>query len=345
MNRAGGFWLGPLDYRLPEALIAQEPAQRRDEARLMIVDRRDGSIRHERIPAICDELASGDRLVLNDTRVYPARLHGRKTSGGRVEMLILSLNESPVPAIVRASKPLHDGQRIELSSGHALTVCGPVTEGRCKLDFGGEDVGRLLQEMGDVPLPPYIARPEGPSAADRERYQTVYARHDGSVAAPTAGLHFTPEILQALAANGVNHSTVTLHVGPGTFSPVRGALEDHRMEAETCFVPPDTVAEVAQTRARGGRVVAVGTTTVRALESAVADGVLAPFHGPTSLFVHPGHEFRAVDALLTNFHLPGSTLLCLVMALAGTELMRHAYETAVAERYRFYSFGDAMLIL
>jgi S-adenosylmethionine:tRNA ribosyltransferase-isomerase len=311
----------------------------------MIVNRRDGSIRHERIPAITDALSPGDRLVLNDTRVYPARLYGRKPSGGRVEMLVLALGDGPVPAIVRASKPLHAGQRIELPGGHEAIVCGPVVEGRCALDFGGVDVGRLLQEIGSVPLPPYIDRPDGPSPRDRERYQTIYARHDGSVAAPTAGLHFSSEILTALAAKRVDRSNVTLHVGPGTFSPVRGSPDEHRMEAETCSVSAGAVAEIAQTRARGGRIVAVGTTTVRALESAAAGGGLAPFRGPTTLFIRPGHEFRSVDALLTNFHLPGSTLLCLVMAFAGTDLMRDAYETAVAQRYRFYSFGDAMLIL
>jgi S-adenosylmethionine:tRNA ribosyltransferase-isomerase len=330
---------------LPESLIAQNPAAERHEARLMIVDRRFGTIRHERIPAIVEALRSGDRLVLNDTRVYPARLYGHKASGGKVEILILALGEGPVPALVRASKPLRDGQRIELRGGHAVSVCGPIVEGRCKLDFGGGDVRRVLDEIGDVPLPPYIARPDGPSSRDRERYQTVYARHDGSVAAPTAGLHFTPEILATLATSGIDVSSVTLHVGPGTFSPIRGSVEGHRMEEEACSVSDETVTAVAATRARGGRIVAVGTTTVRALESAAKRGNLAPFNGPTDLFIQPGHGFRAVDALLTNFHLPGSTLLCLVMAFAGVELMRRAYEIAVAERYRFYSFGDAMLIL
>jgi S-adenosylmethionine:tRNA ribosyltransferase-isomerase len=330
---------------LPESLIAQNPAAERHEARLMIVDRRFDTIRHERIPAIVEALRSGDRLVLNDTRVYPARLHGHKASGGKVEILILALGEGPVPALVRASKTLRDGQRIELRGGHAVSVCGPIVEGRCKLDFGHVDVRRLLDEIGEVPLPPYIARPDGPSSLDRERYQTVYARHDGSVAAPTAGLHFTPEILAALATSGIDQSSVTLHVGPGTFSPIRGSLAEHRMEEEVCSVADETVAAIAATRAGGGRIVAVGTTTVRALESAAACGSVAPFHGPTDLFIRPGHGFRAVDALLTNFHLPGSTLLCLVMAFAGVELMRRAYETAVAERYRFYSFGDAMLIL
>ena len=341
----GGFWRGPLEYDLPESLIAQQPAAKRDDARLMIVDRRDGTIRHARIPAIIDELAFGDRLVLNDTRVYPARLYGRKESGGRVELLVLALGAGAVPAIARASKPVRDGQRIALPGGHAVTVRGPIVEGRCRLDFGDVDVRGVLNEIGDVPLPPYIARPEGPSASDRERYQTVYAQHEGSVAAPTAGLHFTPEILSALDAKGVDRSSVTLHVGPGTFSPVRGPLAQHRMEEETCSVPAAEVLSIGMSRARGGRIVAVGTTTVRALETAAAGGTLAAFHGRTNLFVRPGHEFRTVDALLTNFHLPGSTLLCLIMAFAGTELTRHAYETAVAERYRFYSFGDAMLIL
>jgi len=311
----------------------------------MIVDRREATIRHERIPAIADVLHSGDHLVVNDTRVYPARLHGRKESGGRVELLVLALGDGPVPAIARASKPLRDGQRIELSGGHTATVRGPIVDGRCRLEFDGSDVGTLLSEIGEVPLPPYIDRPDGPSSEDGERYQTVYARDDGSVAAPTAGLHFTPGILAALDAKCIGRSAVTLHVGPGTFVPVRGSLEQHEMEEEECLVPAETVAAIASTRERNGRVVAVGTTTVRALESAATGGKLMPFCGPTGLFIRPGHEFRAVDALLTNFHLPGSTLLCLVMAFAGPELMRLAYETAVAERYRFYSFGDAMLVL
>lgn len=311
----------------------------------MIVDRRDGSIRHERIPAITDALRRGDHIIVNDTRVYPARLQGRKDSGGQVELLVLALVDGPVPAIVRGSKALRDGQRITLTRGHTVTVRGPVTGGRCSLDFGDRDVRSLLSEIGEVPLPPYIDRPEGPSSEDRERYQTVYARHDGSVAAPTAGLHFTSEILASLDAKRIGRSSVTLHVGPGTFSPVRGTVEQHIMEEEACVVPPETVAAVADTRARNGRILAVGTTTVRALESAAAGGRLAPFYGPTGLFIRPGHEFRAVDALLTNFHLPGSTLLCLVMAFAGADLTRRAYETAVAEQYRFYSFGDAMLIL
>lgn len=326
-------------------MIAQQPAAKRDDARLMIVNRRDGTIRHARIPAIVDELTPGDRLVLNDTRVYPARLHGRKASGGRVELLVLALEDGTVPAIARASKPIREGQRILLPRGHTVTVRGPVVEGRCRLDFGDIDVRRVVNEVGDVPLPPYIARPEGPSASDRERYQTVYAQRVGSVAAPTAGLHFTPEILAALGTKGIDRSAVTLHVGPGTFSPVRGPLTQHRMEEEACTVPETEVVSIGESRARGGRIVAVGTTTVRALETAAMGEKLTPFHGRTDLFIRPGHVFRTVDALLTNFHLPGSTLLCLIMAFAGTELTRHAYETAVAERYRFYSFGDAMLIL
>lgn len=311
----------------------------------MIVDRRDGSIRHEHIPAIVETLKRGDRLVVNDTRVYAARLYGRKESGGKVEMLVLALGEGGVPALVRASKPLRDGQRLELDGRYTVTVRGPIVDGRCRLDFGGIDPREVLREIGEVPLPPYINRPDGPSPSDRERYQTIYARHEGSVAAPTAGLHFTPEILAALAAKGIDRSSVTLHVGPGTFVPIRGNVESHRMEEEWCSVSATTVAALNETRARGCRVVAVGTTTVRALESAAAEGSLAPFDGPTSLFIRPGHEFHALDALLTNFHLPGSTLLCLVMAFAGADLLRRAYEIAVAEHYRFYSFGDAMLIV
>jgi len=339
------FWSGPLDYHLPEELIAQQPEADRAGSRLMIVDRRHGTIRHARFPDITMALSPGDRIVLNDTRVFPARLRGRKTSGGRVEVLLLAPGDTPVPAIVRTSKPLREGQSIEFPGARCATVHGPVVGGRCGLDFGDVDVLQLLTDIGEIPLPPYIVRPSGPSREDRERYQTVYARHDGSVAAPTAGMHFTQELLATLESRQIDFTSVTLHVGPGTFTPVRGSVADHRMEREMCYVSGDAVGAIQATRRRGGKAVAIGTTTVRALESAAAGGALSSFHGPTDMFIKPGHEFRAVDALVTNFHLPGSTLLCLVMAFAGTELIRRAYEAAVTERYRFYSYGDAMLVL
>jgi S-adenosylmethionine:tRNA ribosyltransferase-isomerase len=334
----------PADFRyeLPAELIAQQPAARRSASRMLCLGPplRDASITD--LPA---ELAAGDLLVLNDTRVIPARLHGAKDSGGRVEILVERLlGDDEALAQVRASKPPRAGGRLRVEGADAaLAVLGREGEFyRLRLEGGGGLLS-LLERAGHVPLPPYIDRPD--AQADRERYQTVYAREPGAVAAPTAGLHFDEALLAAIRARGVDTGFVTLHVGAGTFQPVRVAdLSRHRMHRERAVVSPRLCGQVAAARARGGRVVAVGTTVVRSLETAARQGELAPFDGETDLFITPGFRFRVVDALLTNFHLPESTLLMLVCAFAGRERVLAAYAHAVRQRYRFFSYGDAMWI-
>jgi S-adenosylmethionine:tRNA ribosyltransferase-isomerase len=341
-----------LDFDLPEELIAQEPIEPRDASRLLVLPREGGASRHLRFADLPDLLSPGDLLVLNDSRVIPARLVGRKESGGRIEVLLVEPLPGAGPgapvrwrAMAQASKPIRVGARLDFD-GLAAAVEGVAGQGFYDVRFDLDDAGlaRALERVGRVPLPPYIRR--DPDAADRDRYQTVVAREPGSVAAPTAGLHFTPGLLARLDARGVERATVTLHVGPGTFLPVRASrLEDHRMHAERYDVPAGTAAAFAAARARGGRVVAVGTTAVRTLESAASDGGLRPGPGRTDIFIRPGHAFRAVDALVTNFHLPRSTLLALVCAFGGAAPVLAAYRVAVEARYRFFSYGDAMAIL
>ncbi len=330
------------DYALPAELIAQFPLAERTASRLLVVagERREDR-RFAELPTL---LRRGDLLVINDTRVLHARLLGAKDSGGRVEVLVerpLSAHEALVQ--VRASKPPRPGSALHLDGGIAATVvCREGEFYRLRLS-GDDDVVTLLERHGALPLPPYIGRPA--QGADEERYQTVYARARGSVAAPTAGLHFDEALLAALRAGGIDIAGVTLHVGAGTFQPLRvRELSAHRMHSERYSVPPETVAAVAAARARGGRVVAVGTTSLRSLESAARHGPLAAGGGETELFVTPGFEFRVVDALLTNFHLPRSTLLMLVSAFAGMAAIRTAYAHAISEGYRFFSYGDAMLL-
>jgi S-adenosylmethionine:tRNA ribosyltransferase-isomerase len=341
--------LSELDYDLPEELVAQVPVEPRDASRLLVLSRGGGALRHLRFSDLPDLLAPGDLVVLNDSRVLPARLAGRKETGGRVELLLVEpVGEdrgSRWRAMGQASKPIRPGSRIDLG-GLAADVERVEGDGFLivRFDREGGELEEALERVGRVPLPPYIRRE--PTAEDRARYQTVVAREPGSVAAPTAGLHFTPGLLERLAARGIERTTVTLHVGPGTFLPVRAArLEDHRMHAERFAVPPSTVRAVEETRARRGRVVAIGTTVVRVLESAVSEGGLRPGPGRTDAFIRPGHRFRAVDALVTNFHLPRSTLLALACALGGTAPVLAAYRSAVECRYRFFSYGDAMAIL
>ncbi|HEX4781280.1 MAG TPA: tRNA preQ1(34) S-adenosylmethionine ribosyltransferase-isomerase QueA [Usitatibacter sp.] len=333
--------LADFDYDLPPALIAQHPPARRAESRLMHVDGRTGSIEDLRFPDIVRLLAPGDLLVVNDTRVIKARLRGSKDSGGEVEVLVERiLAPDRVLAQVRASKPPKAGRTLEVA-GSRLEVLGRAGE-FYELRFPG-DVLAFLQAHGEVPLPPYIAH--AADSGDEARYQTVYARAPGAVAAPTAGLHFDEALLAALEAKGVRRATLTLHVGAGTFQPVRSDdLSKHVMHAEWYDLPQATVAAVEETRAGGGRVVAVGTTALRALESAAATATLRASSGETRLFVVPGYRFRVVDRLVTNFHLPRSTLLMLVSAFAGAENIRRAYAHAVAEGYRFFSYGDAMLL-
>ncbi len=329
-------------YDLPDELIARHPAPRRSESRLLHLDGRNGAIHDRAFAELPNLLRPGDLLVLNDTRVVPARLIGRKDSGGRVEVLLeRTLGDGRVLAQLRSSKPPAAGAQIRFAEGASATVVGRQDD-FWELEFPDEP-GAVFERHGEVPLPPYLRRPA--EDLDRERYQTVYAREPGAVAAPTAGLHFDEALLAACRAAGATRARVTLHVGAGTFQPVRvDDVSEHRLHAERVEVPAETCAAVEDCRARGGRVVAVGTTTVRALESAAGQGRIAPFQADTRLFITPGYRFRVVDALLTNFHLPESTLLMLVCALAGREHVLAAYRHAVAARYRFFSYGDAMFV-
>jgi S-adenosylmethionine:tRNA ribosyltransferase-isomerase len=344
-----------LDFALPEELIAQAPVEPRDASRLLLLPARGGAPRHLGFSALPDLLSEGDLLVLNDSRVIPARLLGRKETGGRIEVLLVEPSPGPAArtvgeparwiAMAQASKPIRAGTRIDFD-GLLAEVTRVDGEGFYEVRFDRDEpaLADALERVGRIPLPPYIRRE--PGAADRERYQTVVARTPGSVAAPTAGLHFTPGLLSRLEARGVRRATVTLHVGPGTFLPVRAErLEEHRMHAERYDVPEATARAFAAARRDGCRVVAVGTTAVRTLESAFSSEGLRAGPGRTDIFIRPGHQFRAVGGLLTNFHLPRSTLLALVCALGGVERVLGAYREAVQERYRFFSYGDAMAIL
>jgi S-adenosylmethionine:tRNA ribosyltransferase-isomerase len=356
-----------LDYHLPPSLIAQEPAARRDASRLLVVRRRDNALEHRTFADLPELLAPGDLLIHNDTRVLPARLVGRRErTGGRWEGLFLHANEAGLWELLCQTRGrLVEGETVLVEPGSLrLTLVGR---------HGGHWLARpeapgtafeLLELHGQVPLPPYIRKGQARDE-DRDRYQTVYARRAGAIAAPTAGLHFTPEVFAALDRRGIERACVTLHVGLGTFQPIQ--VEDvrlHPMHCEWGELPAATVEAIAACKARGGRVVAVGTTAVRVLETvaaassaaaaappgspraaAAAGGPLRPWSGETNLFIYPPYEFRCVDALVTNFHLPRSTLLLLVGAFVGLDLMRRAYEKAVEQQYRFYSYGDAMLIL
>ncbi len=342
-------------YDLPPELIAQMPLPERSQARMMVVDRRSGSLEHCRVADLPGILRTGDLLVLNDTRVIPARLFGKKSgTGGRVEILLV---EETAPdeweALWRASRPPRPGAILELAGGRIQAeTLEPPRHGRLRvrLHYQGNFMD-LLEEHGQPPLPPYIKRPavDGTpvqTAEDRRRYQTVFALQPGAVAAPTAGLHFTDSLLARLAESGIHNVKITLHVGPGTFRPVTCEnIADHRMDPERFSVSPATAAAVSDARRAGRRVVAVGSTVVRTLETSAVAGGIAAGTGRSTLFIHPPYKFQAVDAMLTNFHLPASTLLMMVSALAGMELTRKAYALAVRERYRFYSYGDCMLIL
>ncbi len=334
-------------YDLPEEQIAQYPLPERSASRLLVLDGRGGERADRMFRELPELLAPGDLLVFNDTRVFPARLRGRKQgSGGRVEVLIERLlDDRTALAHVRASKSPKPGTVLELTEGELRAEVAERRDDLFLLDFGpGEPLLARLERCGEVPLPPYIER--AADDTDSERYQTVYARETGAVAAPTAGLHFDETVLRTLDTRGIERATITLHVGAGTFRPLRvDRVEEHVMHAETVVVPLSTCEAIAATRERGGRVVAVGTTVVRSLESAVDEaGVVRPFAGETRLFLVPGSVFRAVDGLVTNFHLPGSTLLMLVCAFGGYEPVMAAYRHAVDAGYRFFSYGDAMLL-
>ncbi len=329
-------------FDLPESLIARHPLAERCGSRLLVLDGPSGELSHCHFADLLGYLRPGDLMVFNDTRVIPARLFGQKASGGKLEILVERvLDEERVLAHVRSSKSPKPGGRILIDGGAEAEMVARH-EALFELKFA-EPVLPLLERVGHMPLPPYIDRPD--EAEDRERYQTVYARNAGAVAAPTAGLHFDEPLLEAIRAKGVATAFVTLHVGAGTFQPVRvERIEDHHMHREWLQVDQAVVDAVAACRARGGRVIAVGTTSVRSLESAARDGELKAFAGETDIFLYPGRPFHVVDALVTNFHLPESTLLMLVSAFAGYRETMAAYATAVAEGYRFFSYGDAMFI-
>ncbi|NLP05517.1 tRNA preQ1(34) S-adenosylmethionine ribosyltransferase-isomerase QueA [Candidatus Fermentibacteria bacterium] len=336
-----------ITYRLPEELIAQEPAPERSASRLMVVRRSDGTIRHAVFRDLPEFLSEGDLLVLNDTRVVPARLRGSRTdTGSPVEILLLeNLGGARWRAMIKPSRRIRSGATMDLSGGLHAAVTEKSAPGRAVIELSAEsgDLEGTIRAAGETPLPPYIRRPARPS--DTDRYQTVYASRPGAVAAPTAGLHFDESLFVELACRGIGTAMLTLHVGPGTFEPLRcDDLEMNTLEPERYEIGPECCRLLERTRSSGGRVIAVGTTTTRVLE-ALGTGEAQPSAGTTSLFIRPPFEFRRVDALVTNFHLPGSSLLCLVAAFMGLDLMHEAYGTAVAERYRFYSYGDAMLIL
>ncbi|MGH8042747.1 MAG: tRNA preQ1(34) S-adenosylmethionine ribosyltransferase-isomerase QueA [Rudaea sp.] len=332
-------------YDLPPELIAQAPLARRSASRLLVVDVPARRFDDHKFDDLVEYLRSGDLLVFNDTRVLPARLYGLKQTGGAVEILIERITGAHTAlAQLGVSKKPKTGSRIQLEDGSEFEVLGREGEFYALRSDGNEPLEKLLLRLGHMPLPPYIERAD--DAADAERYQTVYARALGAVAAPTAGLHFDAPLLDVLRTKGVDFGYVTLHVGAGTFAPLRSErVEDHTMHREWLNVGAELVEKIRRARAAGGRVIAVGTTVVRALESTLRDEQVQPFAGETQIFIFPGYRIASVDALITNFHLPESTLLMLVSAFAGREVMLDAYRHAVRERYRFFSYGDAMLIL
>jgi S-adenosylmethionine:tRNA ribosyltransferase-isomerase len=348
--------IADFDFVLPDELVAQEPPAVRGDSRLVVVHRNTDRVDHTTFPHLVDDLRTGDLLVLNNTRVFPARLLGRRVpSGGTVECLLLGIPDPgsrPWDALMHPGQKLKPGARVVFERDD-MQLHGEVLarhfHGRRTIRLWtetGEDVAAAIDRVGHVPLPPYIKRGDRPS--DRERYQTVYARERGSVAAPTAGLHFTPALLDRLAARGVERTELTLHVGYGTFKPVRAErVDEHVVDPERVTVSPGTADALTRARREGRRIIAVGTTTARALESLAIedDGSVKPWSGWTHLFIRPGHEFKILDGLITNFHLPRSSLLILVAAFAGRERILAAYREATARRYRFYSYGDAMLIL
>jgi S-adenosylmethionine:tRNA ribosyltransferase-isomerase len=350
--------LSTYQYQLPEKLIAQEPSRIRDESRLMVLHRNTGEVRHHFFRELPYLLLPSDLLAVNETRVTPAALFGLKPSGGRVELLVLdpanrlekSDPDSPASRVclTRSSKPVRPGTTILLDNGPELTAGETVSPGRVRMVFPVPEDGLLgfLERYGSPPLPPYISAENRDRDRDRSRYQTVYAKTAGSVAAPTAGLHFTEGLLHDLSRKGIQIARIILHVGPGTFIPVRGQdIRLHKMEPEFYEIPEQAAESIRRAVNEKRRVIAVGTTAVRALESASAKGELTPQTGETDLFIKPGYSFKLVEGLVTNFHLPGSTLLMLACAFGGTDFVMSAYDEAVREGYRFYSYGDACLML
>jgi S-adenosylmethionine:tRNA ribosyltransferase-isomerase len=338
-------------YDLPDSLIAAYPSRYRQDARLLVIQRSNGELINSVFSELGNFLDPGDLLVLNDAKVLPARLYGTKESGGKVEVLLLERFPAEGTlwmAIVKGAKKPAVGSQIRFAEEMTARVIGDLGGGRFGLEFHhAGDFDQRLKELGELPLPPYITRRRSGAELDGERYQTVYASRPVALAAPTAGLHFTARLLQKLHEKGIDRACLTLHVGPGTFQPVREEfVENHRMEGERYVLPVDTAVRISRAKREGRRVVAVGSTTTRTLEwVARQTGKVRAEHGVTRLFIRPGHSFQVIDALITNFHLPASTPLVLVAAFAGHELVRRAYAEAIKLRYRFYSYGDAMLIL
>ena len=343
--RSEQFALSDFDFYLPDELIAQTPAVERDRSRLLVLDGQTGSVSHCIFSAIVEYLNPGDVLVLNDTKVFPCRIPAKKAGGGKAEIFLLEEKGINLwHALVRGG--IEVGKRVIVAPDIEAEVIGEAGEGIKLVRFlGVPDIRARLDELGKTPLPPYIKRE--PVACDVGRYQTVYARREGAVAAPTAGLHFTPDLLKRLQEGGIETAMITLHVGPGTFQPVRATnIVEHRMHPERYNIPVEAAERINRARSKGRRIIAVGTTSVRTLEtSAQADGNVRAGEGTSELFIYPGYRFQAVDGMITNFHLPKSTLLMLVAAFAGRENMLTAYRTAIEQRYRFYSYGDAMLII
>jgi S-adenosylmethionine:tRNA ribosyltransferase-isomerase len=337
--------ISELDYDLPEELIAQHPSERRDAARLLVVDRATGEMQIDIYRNVASYLRPGDCLVLNRTRVIRARLRAKRAGGGKAEIFLLrEISPGEWEALVRPSAKIAPGTRLTIGPLTA-TVEERHGAGRRRLVFDSPNVLDVLEQAGEVPLPPYIRRSHA-DPSDAERYQTIYAHEPGSVAAPTAGLHFTDEVFASLDAAGIKRATLTLHVGYGTFSPIRAErVEDHTLEPEPFDLSPETADTLNAARSAGGRIVAVGTTSTRVLETQFREGRFHAGSGETAHYICPPYTFRAVDALQTNFHLPRSSLLALVYAFAGAELAREAYRLAIAERFRFYSYGDAMLLV
>jgi S-adenosylmethionine:tRNA ribosyltransferase-isomerase len=335
-----------LDYDLPDELIAQAPAERRDASRLLVVDRAAGTVAEDVFEHMPQYLRGGDCVVLNDTRVIRARLHGQKPTGGRVEIFLLHEEAPGVwSALVKPSAKVKPGTEVTLAAGHRVIVEDRLDNGKRQVRFPDGDVLRALEEAGEIPLPPYIHR-ETQDPGDLRRYQTVYANQPGAVAAPTAGLHFTEGVFDQLREKAVQTARLTLHVGYGTFKPIQADdLAAHQVDPEDFTFPEETAATLNATRAAGGRVMAVGTTVTRVLETQHRDGAYQSGSGSTDTYIYPPYTFTGVDILQTNFHLPRSSLLALVCAFAGRDLTMHAYRYAVENRFRFYSYGDVMLIL
>ena len=341
------------DFDLPRELIAQFPTRRRTDSRLLVLDRVTGEVTHRKFPDLLEYLNPGDGLVINNTKVFKARMFGCRKTGGAIELFLVRPSNDIADgecweALVSPSRRLNEGESILFDDTERVALRRHLDNGRWIVDFGSAARrSRIISKFGHVPLPPYISRKDG--ALDSRRYQTVFAKHSdrGAVAAPTAGLHFTRPLMESMRKRRVEIVEITLHVGPGTFKPIKSErIEDHRVDPEYAEIDPKAAIQINRIKKRGGKIVAVGTTSVRTLESApIDDNEVAPFTGPVELFIKPGYDFRVVDRMVTNFHLPKSSLLVLVSAFAGREKVLAAYGTAVAEKYRFYSYGDGMLII